>query len=1311
MNKKPSRIKQIIKYATIAVLISFVFARTNDSSSMTTVKAASDDKVDLRLIFTSDTHGQINSKDYETGGSYNSGGLAKAYSLIEEARQEKQDENTFTFDIGDNLFDFTTEYIFADNQKELQPIYEAIAKVGYDAITLGNHDFDYGYDYIKYQLEQSGLKDNVVVSNLWETKTDKHPFHENMIITRNAYTQNGDRVKIKVGIIGETIPKLSTKTENYTGTLSTEDLVINVKAQAKKLKAKGADVIVVLAHSGFGAEKPEEGDNNESYALTKIKDVDVVLCGHEHNMFPNSNHSMKYYKLSGVDADTGLVNGKNLVMSADRGQSIGVVDLSLKKKGSSFDITSRSSEVRRVKSSTYENNDIASTFGKWANILGDYYEKTIATIDSTRKITDFFGLVQDNTGIQLMNNAKMAYALNYVNNINTKYKDYNIIAASNYIKYGQNSYKDFVNLSGKITEADLACMQKYNKYIALYSITGEQLREWLEWSASAYENIEQQSPWTGKDMWDVMKEFNTASLLKSDWLKSWVNFTVFDGVEYTIDPSANARYDKAGNKISDSYRVVNLTYNGTTVTNGMRFLLATDLLDVTSEANRGIDKQSVKKGYNRSQVVISDYVKMLAKNGAVQISPDYNWKLKINANNQYIVMASSLSDSIASNYPWYVKKLDTIHNYNYYLARGTYTILDTTPPNIVAMPLNLVPTNQDVTVAVQANDESGVTKLKYALGNHDINDDIWREALDVTNGTFTVNLNGTYSILAEDQQGNCNITMVTIDNINRDILQNPKVDTYTNRKTKITGTAEPLANIYFETDNKTYQGTVAADGTFSYPLPAQLANTTLNVYVKDSAGRSSQKTEVKVKSTGPNCPTVNQFTNKVTSITGNTRDEAVYMYAVIGKNAYVAKDGGADILQNSEKYDNSLDIYETSVKVDKDGTYNIKVPIQLPGTKIAVYSVDKLNRVSRVNTVTTKDVAPNPPKIYEVTNIERKVYGYVRNTSKEARIYDIEVEINGDVFYGQTDDKGYYAVPVSKLAIGDKVTVKAIDNVGGETRTSYPMSKKVQNIENYYMNTDDSIILDDINNKQYAVSGQYYDGEDNVFVSINKHVYEVPTDTDGNFELELSKTLAAGTPIYVYSRYVDGGIIEADRFTVALARPDEPTITRSEITTATNTLRIMTDKNCTVVAKVGSMTYQTAKYKYDSDLGAYVYTIKFAKHNSGTEVRIYAKNKAGSSSSYYSNIVKTAPNQPKVNAIHEKSKVITGKVDIVPLTDSDGEQVTKVYAKIGGKTYVGKVSEDGTFKIKIPAQKKNTKIYVWGGNISGKGPARVVKVQ
>jgi len=369
--RKSYRILSIFTVTVIALGL-FIGLGNNKISSANAAKNNTE-TVDLRILGTTDLHGQLNSVDYEQGVDYNNGGLARVFDLIKNARAELPEGNTFTLDAGDVLFDYTTEYIFSTNQTAIQPIYKAMKEVGYDAITLGNHEFDYGYDYVLRQLDGSGLRDITIVSNVTDARTGEHPFLENMLITRTVKSRSGKEVQVKVGIIGHTIPTLTGKTHSYAGLLVGEDIVENAKKQAAKLKEEGADIIIALSHTGIGPENPEPNFKNVAYALTLIPEIDVVVAGHEHNLFPTKDMTSPYYKLPNVNKETYLMNGKNVIMAGDRGVAVGVVDLVLEVNGDRVRISDRKSELRMITDkTTKEDKTIAGMFGQWEDELLSY---------------------------------------------------------------------------------------------------------------------------------------------------------------------------------------------------------------------------------------------------------------------------------------------------------------------------------------------------------------------------------------------------------------------------------------------------------------------------------------------------------------------------------------------------------------------------------------------------------------------------------------------------------------------------------------------------------------------------------------------------------------------------------------------------------------------------------------------------------------------------------------------------------------------------------------------------------------------------
>ncbi len=1320
-----------------------------------TSKAAKVEEADLRFIFTTDIHGQVNSMDYEQGVDYYAGGLARAYDLIKKARSEKADSNSFTFDVGDVMYDYTTEYIFAKDQKVIQPIYKAMALMGYDAITLGNHDFDYGYEYILNQLNGSGLMDVAIVSNVTDSKTGKYPFLENMIITRELETSSGKKVAVKIGIIGETVPVLTAKTEDYTGILKTQDTVASVTEQAAKLKELGADVIVVLAHSGIGPEVPELNFKNVSYALTKIKDVDVVLCGHEHNVYPTKDLTSAYYLLPGVDKNTYLVNGKNLVMASDRGKSIGVVDLTLEVSGDEVEIIDRVSDVRYVSgSNTKEDTQISSLYGTWDEELLQYSKEIIGEVDEGKTLQNFFGLYQDNSAIQLLNDAKRSHAMRFINTEDgSKYKDYPIIAASTYSSFGANSYLEFINIKDKLTESDLVSMQPYNNYLILYTIKGKQLKEWLEWSASAYEMTTGNTSWTDKTMSELMKTTNLKSLIKEEWLADWSNFYIFDGIDYVINPTPQPRYDISGNKINNSNRVSDITYNGKAIADDTEFILAADKITKPAQANKGVENQAVFKKFNRGLVILSDYIKILSKMGSILPTPDNNWHLQLGVNYQFLVKGPANAKIFAEQSDWYDKLLKTENNYSYYNAIYPDVKGDTAAPNLVVVPINTAATGAGYEVAVNATDKSGIKSIKYKNGDYDLGSTDWNYVNTLTSNTFSVKENGIYSVYAEDNIGNKIVKKINIDNISDRVIGKPKVITYTNRKTKIQGTAEAGITIVVETSNGNYETKVNNEGHFSCALPAQASGTVIKVYAKDLAtGRISETVNVKIKRTGPNQPSLLKVYNSSEAITGDTNDDDAQVIAIIGDNVYVSSKNGKEFYEKAiEIYDSKKKIIETDLQIQSDGKYSLAITPHPVGTYIMVYSIDHLYRVSRVKTTTIVEGAPDVPVVYQISNIEDSISGNVTSL-KSNTIFDVYAVINGTTYQAKSDKNGEFTISIlEQLQAGQSISVYAMDTVNGVKRKSATTTVKVADIEEFTDSEYPTLSLDDLTNKDAQVFGTYYNPNEIVYIAIcnkdgdkiDSDIYEVTSDAYGDFTYDLSKSLPTGTKIYAMVRFSDGEILDAIMTEVLPTEPIKPYLVK-DITNSTKKVYAVTDEECKVVVQIGTKEYSSSKYSYDKKLDAYVYTVEIGRTDSKTKIKVYAVNSEGESEILSSKIVKAAPDSPKVNDVFTDSTTIKGHIELFkwvePVVDAEigddetqdsavedeksadaeaskskaslvDQTNTKVYAMIGKKTYKAVIDEDGNFTIKIKKQKKGTAITVWGTNDGGRGPLTKVTVQ
>lgn len=1078
------------------------------------------EKATLKMLFTTDIHGTLTTTDYETGETVQTGTLARAITKVKEERSKVSENNSFLFDIGDNLYNYSTDFIYGYNDTYVQPIYRAIKSLNYDAITLGNHEFDYGFPYIKNQIEKGELEDICVVSNVMDANTNKNVWKENMMINREITTTSGSSI-IKIGIIGETVPKLSSKRTSYKGILSTEDIVDNAKKQTKKLKEAGADIIVALAHSGIGAENPASKADNASYALTKIDEIDVVLCGHLHRDFPSTAaKSAIYYELPGVDKETGLANGKNLIMAAAFGSSIGIADLTLEKVDGSWKIIDRKSTIEKITSDIEPDKDINENYmGTMDSVMVSNYSTILGEIEKGESYQTYFGMLEDSATIQIVNDAKLQHGLNYINSVDTTYKGWPVISASVYEKYGQSDAFDYADFSRNFLKSYLSQVEHYRTGLGIYKITGAQLKEWLNLAASVYETIDTSAS-------------SPQSLVNDEWINNSNNFYyVFDGIEYSIDPSQEPRYDVDGNKICDSNRITNITINGKPVSNTDNLIIVCDA-DISLKSSpllSEINSQKLKtSGSTRSQDFIKDYIEKCALEGTLKQIQDYNWTLQLPTNQNYLVASGNYSKTIAETKEW-LTWIKEENDYQYYeLNPQKMSSPDTTGPKIIATSLNDNITDKNVSVAVQANDISGVASIKYMAGKYSVNSKAWQYSTELKNNTFTCSENGVYSILATDSLDNKSIYYVRITNINKNMISTPTVNTFSNKMLKVTGTAEASATVYVELQNgKSYSCKADSKGAFTCSVPAQKSGTSIYVYAVKS-GKTSARAEIIVKRTGPEQPTLDEVHSNKNKITGKLNDTyAIPILIVADTTVYVPKNGGIAQYKNSKLYNSKYFIKEADLSVKSDGTFTMTMPrLVAGGNKVVLYTIDTLYRNSVSSRTSCIQELPNRPILLTDTiyNSTSTLQFQTDERCKVAVTISGKVYYSNEITYNSSDLKYYHTIKIPLTKAKTTLKIYAKNTKGNSSslsstvkeKTPEPPIIKSAKVNKKRITGTVHLIGSDCKNTTVTASQTI------VYVKVNKKTYKAKVYSNGAFSVTVVKKLKKGDKITVWATNING---------------------------------------------------------------------------------------------------------------------------------------------------------------------------------------------
>lgn len=211
------------------------------------------------ILHTNDIHGHLTAwKGWEGELKDKTvGGFGRLAGAVAQARREARD--ALLLDAGDLLGDS----MIAD-LTEGQALVEALNHLGYDALSIGNHEPDFGMGVLRQRMKDAAFP--VLAANLVERQ-------ENRLFAKPSLVKKVGGVA--VGILGLAYPKTAwTTAAKNVAEVEFQDPLPAVKHYLPKLREDGAELVVVLSHLGLGGDK----------ALAKaVEGIDVIVGGHSHN--------------------------------------------------------------------------------------------------------------------------------------------------------------------------------------------------------------------------------------------------------------------------------------------------------------------------------------------------------------------------------------------------------------------------------------------------------------------------------------------------------------------------------------------------------------------------------------------------------------------------------------------------------------------------------------------------------------------------------------------------------------------------------------------------------------------------------------------------------------------------------------------------------------------------------------------------------------------------------------------------------------------------------------------------------------------
>lgn len=303
----------------------------------------------LRVLATSDLHAHLFPFNYFTDCRDDSVGLATLAALIQRARSETP--NTVLFDNGDTfqggpLADAALSEMVP--QGDVHPMIAAMNALGYDAATLGNHDFDFGLDVLDRVIAPARYP--VVLANARRVGGGGNLVVRHAILDRNLVDDAGAVRPLRIGVTGAIPPQVMRWARpQLNGQLEVEAILPAIQREVGNLRAKGADLVIVLAHSGLGADADITEGENVGRLLARLDGVDAVIAGHTHRLFPRP------------DDPTGLIDGVPLVQPGFWGSHLGQIDLTLRPCAKDTGGAGPEWQVHSAKASLRANADATAT--------------------------------------------------------------------------------------------------------------------------------------------------------------------------------------------------------------------------------------------------------------------------------------------------------------------------------------------------------------------------------------------------------------------------------------------------------------------------------------------------------------------------------------------------------------------------------------------------------------------------------------------------------------------------------------------------------------------------------------------------------------------------------------------------------------------------------------------------------------------------------------------------------------------------------------------------------------------------------------
>lgn len=520
--------------------------------------AAGPDSLTLVVAGTTDVHGWLRGWDYFANAPDSTRGLTRVATIVDSLRAANPDR-VLLVDAGDLLQGTpVTSVALRDSLGASlgpNPIIATMNAMGYDAAAIGNHEFNYGTRYLSRAINQA-----------------RFPF-----LAANAFTPSGTRAYVpwtlvtrqgvRVGIVGGTTPgALIWDRDKLAGRVLLRDLVSSVRESVAEARLRGANVVIVLLHSGLNEPASYDttggiaSENVAARVAREVPGVDLVVFGHTHRELPDT-----------------LIGSTLVTQPRNWAGSVSVAQLTVVRRGGAYSVTKRTGGVIRARGHAEQ-----------AALL-------VVTAEAHRRAAAF---VAESIGF-----TPVAWRADSARVVDSPIIDFILEVERRASGADLASVAAFsLNAAfgpGKITVAQMAELYPYeNNVLRAVRISGRQLRDYLEFSARYF------------------RERAPVDSLIDAGIPGF-NYDIVAGVDYVLDLSKPI-----------GSRVTSLTRDGRPVADGDSFTMA--LHDYRQQGGGGFAMlRGAPVVYDRQEQIRQLLIDEVRRKGVLR-PEDYfvrNWRL------------------------------------------------------------------------------------------------------------------------------------------------------------------------------------------------------------------------------------------------------------------------------------------------------------------------------------------------------------------------------------------------------------------------------------------------------------------------------------------------------------------------------------------------------------------------------------------------------------------------------------------------------------------------------------------------------------